>query len=372
MAAVLGNIGNAYFATTQDSNGIIKPDSLIPAGKNTRLLKSIAYLKKGVSMSKDVGDLDGVSVYSLGLVKAYKTLGDYKAALESYELYTASKDSVFSSDNNIKIANLETKRELELKDKQILLDKLEIKKKQNERIFFISVILLLLAVIAIVFRNLKLSVAKELSENKLNAFQARMNPHFIFNALNSIQSLMLQNETLLSIKYLSGFSKLMRQILDNSSKSRVLIDTEMEMLRTYIELEQLRFNCFAWKVDIAGNTAKNNLYVPPMIIQPFVENAIVHGILPKGKDGMLTISLERDNGHILCIVEDNGIGRQRSYELNREKHKGHESHGIDIATKRLTLLKGKKNGAGNSVIYVDKIENNIATGTKVIIQIPIL
>ena len=214
--------------------------------------------------------------------------GNFRSALESHKQYTLIKDSVFSTENKIKITNLETRREIELKDKQIIIDQLEVAKKRNERVFFIAGIILLLAVVVIVIRNIRLSTAKELSENKLNAFQARMNPHFIFNSLSSIQSLILNNETESSIDYLSEFSVLMRQILDNSAKSKVTLKTEIDMLRSYIELEHLRFDGFQRNITVAENVAEESTEVPGMIVQPFVENAILHGLMSKGDKGVLT------------------------------------------------------------------------------------
>ena len=272
-------------------------------------------------------------------------------------------------ESKVKISNLETQRALELKDKQIIIDRLEVAKKRNERVFFIAGIIALLSVIAIVIRNMKLSAAKELSENKLHAFQARMNPHFIFNSLNSIQSLVLNGETINSITYLSRFSKLMRQILDSSAKSRVVLQTEIDMLRGYIELEQLRFDAFTYELLIAPGIATENIQVPAMIIQPFVENAIIHGILPKKGEGSLRISFEQKSNAVICTIDDNGIGRKASAALNAERRKDHQSHGISIAANRLALLSTNIKG---SVTYLDKEEAGIAAGTTVILQIPVL
>jgi LytS/YehU family sensor histidine kinase len=156
----------------------------------------------------------------------------------------------------------------------------------------------------------------------------------------------MNNENEASIDYLSEFSTLMRQILDNSAKSKVLLKTEIEMLRSYIQLEHLRFDCFTWNIiPIATgteNVQEDTIEVPGMIVQPFVENAILHGLVPKVENGRLVITFERDDKHIVCTVEDNGIGRERSYELNRKKNKDRQSHGVDIATNRLILLNDKK------------------------------
>ena len=351
----------------------------IPASKTGLLRTAIDHLNKSIAINLEITNLNELFHNYYSLAEAQIMLGDYKEATESQRQYMLIKDSVFSADNKIAITNLETKREIELKNKQIEihnkqieLDKLEVAKKRNERAFFIAGILLLCTVVVIVFRNLRLRSAKELSENKLNAFQARMNPHFIFNSLNSIQSLMLSNETIPSIRYLSEFSKLMRQILDNSARSRVMLRAEIEMLGSYIKLEQLRYDNFIYVINIADDISVDGLYVPGMIIQPFVENSIVHGFQPEMTNGLLTITFERRDKQIICIVDDNGIGRARSAELNKEKNKDRQSHGINIATSRLSLLNDKKRGLVNKVIYIDKMENGIATGTQVIIQIPIL
>jgi sensor histidine kinase YesM len=219
---------------------------------------------------------------------------------------------------------------------------------------------------------MKLAAAKELSENKLNAFQARMNPHFIFNALSSIQSLIMDNENERSIDYLSEFSTLMRQVLDNSLKSKVLLRTEINMLRSYIELENLRFECFQWDIEVKDNVDPDDVEIPGMIVQPFVENSILHGLIPRGENGRLTVTFERVGSHITCVVDDNGIGREASAVLNKSRNKSRQSHGISIATNRLALLNDKRRKLINTVVYTDKQEQGIATGTRVTIQLPIL
>ncbi len=344
----------------------------LPADKAAVLDTAIYFLKQGLAMSTDISDLNQLQANYHFLSEAEALTGNYKEAFENHKQYMRIKDSVFSSDNKIKIANLETQRELELKDKQIIIDRLEVAKKRNERALFGAALLLLLIIAVFVVRNIRLSTAKELSENKLNAFQARMNPHFIFNSLSSIQSLILNNETESSIDYLSEFSILMRQILDNSGQSKVTLKTEIDMLRSYIALEHLRFDGFSRNITVAGNINEEALHVPGMVVQPFVENAILHGLVSRGDAGRLDVSFERDEKHVICTVEDNGVGRVRSGEINRKRSRSRQSHGTAIATNRLTLLNDKKKGLVNKVEYTDKMENGIAAGTKVTIYLPIL
>ncbi len=380
-ANILMSIGEVYTFLAKDSVAAAQ-DAIIPQEMRARY--SIPSDKKGflntaIKLIREGLAIDSAANNPAGLAHGYKYLADAQGdagllaeALKSKDNFIRFNDSVYATGARVKVANLETRRELELKDKQIEIDHLAVAKKRNERGFFIAGIILMLVVIGAVFRNMKLRSARELSENKLNAFQARMNPHFIFNSLNSIQSLVLNNETINSIKYLSEFSKLMRQILDSSAKSKVLLKTEIQMLRSYIELEQLRFERFTYEITIADNITSEGIEIPAMIIQPFVENAIIHGILPKRDAGLLSVAFRKEDARIICTIDDNGIGREKSAGLNSGRSKEHQSHGISIAVNRLALLGKARKGEANKVVYIDKKESGIATGTTVILQIPIL
>lgn len=172
--------------------------------------------------------------------------------------------------------------------------------------------------------------------------------------------------------YLSEFSVLMRQILDSSGQSKVSLKTEIDMLRSYIELEHLRFDSFEWSITVAADIDEEALAVPGMVVQPFVENAILHGLVTKGSEGRLDILFERRDRHIACTVEDNGIGRAASAEIQAGRAHKRQSHGTSIAINRLTMLNDKKRGLVNKVAFIDKTEGDLATGTKVIIELPIL
>jgi LytS/YehU family sensor histidine kinase len=144
------------------------------------------------------------------------------------------------------------------------------------------------------------------------------------------------------------------------------------MLRSYIELEHLRFECFLWEIAVADDIDQETIEIPGMIIQPFVENAILHGLIPRGEGGLLKVEFTKNSKQIICTVEDNGIGREKSGELNKSRNRDRQSHGVNIATSRLALLNNKKAGVINKVTYTDKNENGLATGTLVTIQLPVL
>lgn len=370
-AGNLGNIGEAYVEIARASSDPV-PDSLVPAGRAANLVRGIDYLQRGIEASRACGYNEAIVEFSRYLSEALALRGDYQPALAAYHQFIAVRDSLYSTENNKQIARLETRRQLELKDKQIELDRLAVAKKRNERVLFAAAFLLVLAVVIIIIRNIRLKSAKELSENKLQAFQARMNPHFIFNSLSSIQSLILNDDKEGSVDYLSEFSGLMRQVLDNSALSKVPLKAEIDMLRSYIELEHLRFDGFSRSIKVADDISPESVEVPGMIVQPFVENAILHGLMGKGSEGRLDVTFSRKERHIICIVEDNGIGRAASAELKAKRNITRKSHGISIATNRLALLNDKKRGLVNNITYIDKIEDGKPAGTKVIIELPIL
>ncbi|GAB4286245.1 MAG: hypothetical protein Kow0068_11820 [Marinilabiliales bacterium] len=212
------------------------------------------------------------------------------------------------------------------------------------RILFVLAVLLLIggSIFGIIRKiRRKHNIEKQIIDLQRKSLRLQMNPHFIFNTLNSIQYFILKNDKLASNKYLSMFSKLMRKILDNSDKNYITIREEVETVKLYIELEQLRFDGkFDYEIDIVNDEEIIEKQIPAMILQPYVENAIIHGLVHKddGK-GQLRISLENIGNYLIFTVEDNGIGRERAMEIrNMSKHK-HRSMGKEITQSRLELIK---------------------------------
>ncbi|RYZ55151.1 MAG: hypothetical protein EOP49_03570, partial [Sphingobacteriales bacterium] len=222
-------------------------------------------------------------------------------------------------------------------------------------------------------QKLRLSMEKQLNESKILAFQARMNPHFIFNSLNAIQYFMVNNDKVATLNYLSKFAKLLRQILDNTIEAKVNLEKEIDMLRSYIEIEELRFdNKFNYQIEIREDLIPGNMEIPGMIIQPFVENAILHGLLHKKDKGVLRISFDTNGRQVICTIEDNGIGRKASEQMNRQKATNYQSHGTSIAVNRLQLLNDSETDLTNRVFFEDLGDEQVPLGTKVTIQIPII
>lgn len=212
-----------------------------------------------------------------------------------------------------------------------------------------------------------LKIEKQMFELEQTALRLQMNPHFIFNSLNSIQSFVISNDTDKAINYLAKFSQLMRLILAHSQQSFVPLKDELKSLSFYLDIEQLRFdNKFDFIVNVDNRIDQEFIDVPPMIIQPYVENAIIHGILHKSEKGLIKINLKLLNENtILCTVEDDGIGREKAVQLKKQSDLRHKSRGMLITQKRLEIL-NKQNKDQISIRIIDlRDENGVPKGTKV-------
>jgi len=210
---------------------------------------------------------------------------------------------------------------------------------------------------------------REAVESKLKAIQSQMNPHFIFNSLNSIQDLVLNQQGENAYNYISKFAFLVRKVLHFSEAEFISIDDELKMLEVYLELEELRFDerefKFTFELDI-----EDDVEIPPMVIQPFVENAIKHGLLHKEDKKELCLRFEVKEELLLCDIEDNGVGRARSKVINQRKRTNHESFSTNSIQNRFEILQNI-HGGKLGVKYIDKVENGKSLGTIVKLQIPI-
>ncbi|GAB3497103.1 hypothetical protein GCM10027341_16910 [Spirosoma knui] len=206
----------------------------------------------------------------------------------------------------------------------------------------------------------------QMTELKLKALQSQMNPHFLFNSLNSVQNYLLTNQGIEGAKYLSKFSKLVRRIMENSNHQYLPFEQIIDTLRMYVEIESFRFNHeFSYEFDIADDDALLNTLLPPMLLQPYVENAIWHGLMPKEGEKRLIISARVDQQHIICTIEDNGVGR--AFSPRRE---GHISRGQEMTNGIFESLRHKDSTARLAVIDLVDADNNPA-GTQIVMTIPL-
>jgi ligand-binding sensor domain-containing protein len=213
-------------------------------------------------------------------------------------------------------------------------------------IFIGGMLVLLVIIITLLIRGRinhiknKHAVERQMFEMERQALRLQMNPHFIFNTLNSIQAFILKNKTKESIAYLSKFSRLMRAILNNSQNSIISFDQEIAMLDAYLELEQLRFEeRFDYSIEVDNTIDREFLGLAPMLIQPYVENAVIHGVGPiKDRKGNVCISFTVNDQYLVCEIVDNGVGREYHKAKNSLKNKPHKSTGMNLTKSRLELL----------------------------------
>ncbi len=213
---------------------------------------------------------------------------------------------------------------------------------------------------------------QQMAEVEMQALRAQMNPHFIFNCLNSINRYIVKSDQATASLYLTRFARLIRLILDNSNNKTVTLTSELEALQLYIEMESIRFEKkFSYEIRLEEELRPYNIQVPPMILQPYVENAIWHGLLHKETAGKLLIRVAQQGDSMLeCIIEDNGIGRQKARELKSKSATTRKSLGMQLTEQRLQLL-NRRSDASASVTIIDLYEDGQPAGTRVRITIPV-
>jgi LytS/YehU family sensor histidine kinase len=211
------------------------------------------------------------------------------------------------------------------------------------------------------------------SELEMEALRAQMNPHFIFNSLNSINRFILQNNKAQASEYLTKFSKLVRMILQNSQASLITLESELESLELYLNLEALRFNYhFDYNISLQKDLDPSVLKVPPLILQPYVENAIWHGLMHKEEKGQLDIEVIEESDHLCFRITDNGIGREKAAALASKSATKHKSMGLRITADRIAMLH-KSISMMSPVTINDLVDaDGSAAGTEVTIKIPLL
>jgi two-component system, LytTR family, sensor kinase len=216
-----------------------------------------------------------------------------------------------------------------------------------------------------------LRLSKDVATSQLTALRMQMNPHFIFNALNSIQLYILKGDVIEANKYLSRFSKLQREILHYSTQQFISLQAEIDMLGRYLDLEQNRFGeSFTYSIHTTAEIEPEEIKIPPMILQPFVENAIWHGLMPKEKDRSLTITFDLYADDILlAILRDNGIGRAASAKLRQGSTKQHQSRAMSIIEERLQLLQQQYDKPFEVMVSDITTPGGEITGTQVMLKI---
>jgi len=409
MASSISNIGLIY-ATQSDYDNALKYQlealrlkeeignqsailaSLINIGalylSTNNLKQSETYLMNAFNLSGKIDDLDSKMEAAKNLHELFEKKKQVEKALFYYKEFISAKEKLINIDN-IKeteriVLNYEfEKRELQQKAQQekreaVILGQLQLKEMQvsRNRIILASLIALFIVTIIIaylLFKQNKIKAKQNYLQLEQQLLRSQMNPHFIFNSINSIQRYILQKDQQTAYDYLAKFSKLIRLVLNNSQEKILTIKQELDLIRLYVELEQLRFdNKFEFTIRMPDDLDEETLRVPCLLIQPYVENAIWHGLmnLDKSKRGKLIIDLQAKDKNLLITIEDNGIGRKLAQSYKAVD--GEKSMGMKLSEQRIQMINKMQNYENAKVKVIDlHDEKGIAIGTRVEIVLPL-
>ncbi|GGF26886.1 hypothetical protein GCM10011518_40240 [Flavobacterium limi] len=333
--------------------------------------KAVLSLKEAYHLASRKGNSAEAKRTLSELVEYYKAEGNEKESMALYEGFIKNLDQLIQSDTtliNTKKFQITEGKIRQLEKEKSLKDEL-ITKKNTFNYFLIGSVILLLVLFVFIVKSLY-SIKTKNKEIALQSLRREMNPHFIFNSLNSVNQFISENKELEANKYLTSYSTLMRDMMENSNKDFIILDKEVEQLKKYLDLEHLRFqDKFDFKITVDKNLDAETAYVPNMIIQPHLENAIWHGLRYLDKKGFLHLKFQLNDGNVKVSIEDNGIGLTRSRELKTSNQKVHESRGLNNTKERIGLLNElyKKN-----ISFEIKEKESPESGTIVEIIFPLI
>lgn len=354
---------------------------------NNELDKSIDYAERGLAAAQEKDRSEIILASKETLSKAYFQNKDFEKAYSSLLDYQEDRFRFDSLNNISKVLEVEKKYENAEKEKELVklrADDLASKNKiqQSRFVALLSAIaaILVIAIATIVQirrkqkqKNSEAALLTQISDMKLVALRAQMNPHFIFNCINTAQNFVLQSEREQAYDYLSKFAKLLRVVLENSDQSYISLEDELQHLKLYAELEAIRFDDkFEYSIDVEESLNEGVFEIPSMVIQPFVENSIVHGLVNRDKPGgVLSIDLKKEGDVLVCIIEDNGVGREKASEIKSSKKKFYKSTALPNVKRRLEIIQ-QNTGLNLDLKIEDLMDENGASGTKVFLRLPLM
>lgn len=324
------------------------------------------YLNQGLKMAKEIGSKDLITNAYGTLSDTYEQQGDIANAFKNYKLFTTGKDSLLNEQNSRSIIDMQTKYETTKKEKENQIQKLQLSSK-NIQLYSIMLLLVLGGCIAfLLFRQYKLQVLQKELIHEQKVLRLQMNPHFQFNAISAILDGMNHRSIEATTGYLKNFSELMRLVLESSRTDYIPLEKELIIINNYLRLQKLRLSDkFDYTVNVAPEIEQELISIPPMMIQPFIENAIEHGINKVEYPGKVNIKFYYNKDVLVIEIEDNGIGINNVAEQKRE----HKSLSSIITTERIVNL--NKNRRNKILISIaDRSVTENTSGTKVTFRIP--
>ncbi|MBA3679835.1 MAG: tetratricopeptide repeat protein [Bacteroidetes bacterium] len=327
------------------------------------------YLLEGLPIAKEINSIVDIRNFYGNLAELYFIKGDYQMAYLYEQQFEAYSDSLMNEQKmkaieelSIKFETREITEQNKLLQTQSKLDRIKVEQK-NYVIYAILIFIFLAAMIVTLF----IKKRQEKNQHKNNELKqklllSQMNPHFIFNSVDNIQSLIYNDKNKEAINYLTKFSKLTRQILENSNENYITLSEEFAMLDNYLNIQQLLYsNKFVYTVNFSESIDQENILIPPMLTQPFIENAIKHGLKNKTNGGIVNIRFCMENNNLLFEVTDNGSGLESNIDHN------HRSLATQIVAERLNTTTNKKN---IKIFTSNIILDNVICGVKTSFEIP--
>jgi len=333
--------------------------------------KAISALKQAYALATEQGKTAEVKNSLTQLLQYYKSNGKDKESIALYEQFFQNFDKLIKNDSSLidtKAFQITEEKIRQLEKEKALKDEL-ISKKNTFNYFLMGSIALLLLFFGLIVKALY-SIKTKNKEIALQSLRREMNPHFIFNSLNSVNQFISQNKELEANKYLTSYSHLMRTMMENSNKDFISLNSEIEQLKKYLDLEHLRFqDKFDYEIIVDENMDTETTFVPNMLIQPHLENAIWHGLRYRETKGLLQLRFSVKNNKISVVIDDDGIGLTKSAELKTRNQKVHQSRGLTNTKERISLLNELYK---SNIAFSITEKNSGATGTIVEITFPLL
>jgi len=341
------------------------------------LSKALVFGQRSLDIARKTGNPETLQAAWEILSKIYEARGDDNKALAAFKMYSIFKDSLFNESKYRSMREAEAKYETEKKEQQLLVlsqqyevQQLKLSRRRNLLFASGTGIVLVLLFSYLLIRQNRIKSKQKAIELEQRLLRSQMNPHFIFNSLIAIQSYIYKSEPLQAGDFLAKFADLIRYTLEHSRVEFVPLADELKMLSAYLDLQVLRFdNKFEYTLTVENDVDTGSLKIPPMFAQPFVENAIEHGLKHKQGKGRLVITYKLKNDRCIQImIEDNGVGRESS--KNSEKTKKHRSLAIEITKERLLVLRKKYNYRFTLEVTDIKNGSDICCGTRASITLP--
>ncbi|ANI89961.1 hypothetical protein A9P82_12090 [Arachidicoccus ginsenosidimutans] len=387
--ANLLNLGIAYLNQAwQDTLGITTKKDAGPSLDSAR-----NFLKKGIGLSDQTNNKSNLGEFFKFLSAVNETSGDYKTALKNLKKADQINDSVYSTENRNKIAELEANYEFEKKE-AVYKEQEKLSALKLRQLWVYAALALFIAIVFFLYflnryrikqlrlknaiqqrealqKERELAFQNQLAQSELKAIRAQMNPHFIFNVLNSIESYIMENDAVTASRLLQKFASLCRLTLENSTRQYVNAEREWQALKLYAELEAMRFNHqFSYEFELSAGTNLSELLIPPMMMQPIVENAIHHGLRNSADDNPhFKVTAVRREDVLIFITKDNGAGLAEAQKRNSVPAVKKKSLGLSLLRERISII---NQSFGKEMAAFSLESNIVGHGAIAVLKLPVL